>query len=193
MTNQTTNTPSHTAKTYTRDLGSGTRLQAAVSPCVFTCPGYPLQLRVELYCSDVWMGDVRAVDRALTADTYTDEAVERLLATIGITPCSRCSAPAFDPATVETNRNGVCEGCFLSDLNAEFAAAEEAEQRKLAARDRRMKRKGMVVRVTAWVHPQGDDYQVDWYLAAHPTPEQVADMLRAEGSSCLDDYQITVL
>jgi hypothetical protein len=58
-----------------------------------------------------------------------------------------------------------------------------------------MKQQGMTVRVTAWVHPDGlgDDYQVDWYFADPPTAAYLRKLLRAEGSTITDDYQITTL
>jgi hypothetical protein len=158
--------------------------------------GYPLYVAVTLQRHPgESLGNATAVDRAKTADTYTSADVERLLAAVRTAPCSRCSTPAFDPSTVITNRGGLCEACFLSDLKAEFAGAAEAERQEVAARDHLMRRRGMVVRVSAWVHPQGggDDYQVDWYLAARPTPERVKDLLRNEGSRRLDDYEIITL
>jgi hypothetical protein len=192
----TSTSPPRKQKTYARNLGNGLTLQAEVSPCVFMYPSYPLQIQVTMYRhADECLGQAFAVDRTKTAETYSDATVHRLLARIRTVSCRRCSTPAFDPDTVRTNRGGFCEKCFLSDLQTECAAALKAEQRKIASRDRRMKRRGMTVRVTAWVHPQsgGDDYQVDWYLASSPTPEEVSQMVRDQGSCQLDDYQIVVL
>jgi hypothetical protein len=181
---------------FVRDLGDGLKLDAEISPCVFMYPPYPLQITVKLHRHPAeWLGQAYAVDRAKTAATYTNADVERLLAGIRTRPCRRCSTPAFDPATVDTNRGGLCEACFLSDLDAEFAKAEAAERKQLTACDRRMKRKGMVVRVSAWVHPQGggDDYQVDWYVNALPSAKQVRAVLRQQRSSRVDDYDIITL
>ena len=183
-------------KNYVRDLSNGLKLTAHVSPCVFMHPGYPLQLSVTLHGqSGSPLGDAHVADPSKTSSTYTAASVRRLLDTVRVTPCPRCATPAFDPTTIQTNRGGLCEACFLSQLKAEWAVAAEAERQKLADRDRCMKYKGMVVRVTAWVHPEhgGDDYQLDWYLDAHPTPAKVGALLRSEGSSCLDDYQIITL
>jgi hypothetical protein len=196
MTNGRKHNQNDKGRAYVRDLGDGVKLRAEVSPCVFMYPSYPLQVSVTLHRRPgESLGKAYAVDRTKTAVTYSDADVKRLLAGIGTGRCSRCSTPAFDPATVETNRSGLCEACFVSKLESEFAASEEAEQQAIAASDRRMKQEGMVVRVSGWVHPQGggDDYQVDWYLDAHPTPEQVGLVLRKRGSSRLDDYQIITL
>lgn len=183
-------------KTFVRNLGDGVKLKAEVSPCVFMYPPYPLQVQVTLHRRPgEQLGSAYAVDRTKTAETYTDADVRRLLAGVGTTPCPRCSTPAFNPATIKTNRGGLCEGCFVHDVDAEFAAAMEAEERQITARDRRMKRKGMLIRVSAWVHSEqcGDDYQVDWYLNHQPTPEEVGAVLRKEGSCRVDDYQIVIL
>lgn len=182
-------------KFYTRDLGDGVSLVAEVSPCVFMYPRYPLQLTVTLRGSaGQLLGQVHPVDRTKHASTYTDYHASRLLANIRITPCPRCSTPAFDPASVQTNRGGLCEPCFMADLEAEWAKADEAERQKLAARDLRMKNKGMTIRVTAWVHRDaGDDYQITWYLKEKPIPEQITVELNARGSEILDDYDIIEL
>jgi hypothetical protein len=190
-----TNIATH-GKIHLRDLGDGMKLTAEVSPCVFMYPGYPLQIQVTLHRRPgECLGCAYALDRTRTADTYTAQDIERLLAVIRTSPCSRCSAPAFDPATIETNRAGLCETCFLSDLNAEYAAAEEAEQRQLAERDGQQKLDGMKVRVSAWIHPAdgGDDNHLDWYFAARPAEAQIRTLLREEGSTILDDYQIITL
>lgn len=192
-----TRTPSHNRrKTYVRDLGNGIKLTAEISPCVFMYPGYPLQLSVTL--SDQTgksLGEGYPTDRSKTSSTYTDAAVRSLFDAVRVIPCPQCATPAFDPATIDTHRGGLCKECFTARLNAEWAAEEKTERRAIATRDRRMKRDGMAVRVTAWVHPKngGDDYQVDWYLDAHPTRENVRDLLRKQGSDCLDDYQIITL
>jgi hypothetical protein len=183
-------------KKYVRDMGEGVKLEAEIGPCVFVYQGYPLQLTVTLQRHPAEsLGVAYATDRTKTADTYTDTSVKNLLATVRISPCPRCSMPAFDPAAIQTNRGGLCEKCFLADLEAEWAEEQEVKNRIIASRDRRMKKKGMAVRVSVWVHPKdgGDDYQLDWYLIAHPTSKQVGAMLRKEGSSCLDDYKIIVL
>lgn len=185
----------HPGKTYHRELDEGVRLEADVSPCVFRYARYPLQVEVKLQHHGEHLGVAFAVDRAQVAETYTDADVERLLAGVRIAPCHRCAAPAFDPESVDTNRDGLCETCFMEGLQASISRAEEADRRAIADRDRRMKREGKKVRVSAWVHPEGggDDYPVDWYLDDHPEPDQVKGWLRERHSSRLDDYEIVVL
>jgi hypothetical protein len=171
---------------YVHELGDGIRLEGEISPCVFMYPQYPLQVTVTLKRhSGESLGVAYSADRSLTAETATKADVSRLLSAIQSTSCSRCSEPAFDPATVETNRGGLCESCFVGDLDAELAKFAEAEKRRLANRDRGMKAKGMKVRVSAWIHPVvgGDDYQADWDFADQPTPARIRTLFREEGSS----------
>jgi hypothetical protein len=184
------------SKIYARDLGDGVKLEGEVGLCVFMYPGYPLQVTVILRRDHgESLGNAHAVNRWKTAQTATTADARRLLAGIRTVPCRRCSTPAFDPATVETNRDGLCEPCFMNDLEADLAKAEEAERQETAARDLGMKKKGMRVRVSAWVHPEegGDDYQVDWYFANPPTAALIGTLLREEGSAIMDDYRIVTL
>lgn len=182
--------------TYVRRLDNGLTLEANVSPCVFTHHHYPLQIGVRL-CrrSGECLSEAHAADCTKDGSTYTDADVERLLAAVRILPCPKCSKPAFDPATVETNRDGLCELCFLAKIEAEWADEDKAIKQAIASRDRRMKAKGMAVRVSGWVHPEdgGDDYVVNWYFAAAPTANQVRMLLCKEGSEVTDDYHVVRL
>jgi hypothetical protein len=188
--------PIRPCKTYARNLSGGLKLKSEVSPCVFMYSDYPLQIRVTLTRrTGEYAGDAYSADRSKTSKSATEADVRRLLAAVRIIPCRRCAAPAFDPATIETNRAGLCEACFLSDLEADIAQAEEAERQEIEERDRRMKAAGMRFRVSAWVHPEsgGDDYQMDCYFAATPTDEQIRGLLRGKGSRVLDDYRLVTL
>jgi hypothetical protein len=183
-------------KPYARPLAGALKLHGEISPCVFMYPGYPLQFTVTLRrSSGEWLGLAYSVDRSKTADTATEPDVKRLLAAVRITRCRRCAAPAFDSQTVDTNRGGLCESCFIHDLEVDWARAEEAERQELAEADRRLKAAGMAFRVSAWVHPEdrGDDDLVHWYFAARPTRKQIRTLLREAGSSVLDDYQVITL
>jgi hypothetical protein len=195
MTNSTKRTYTRNRKPCVRKLENGLTLRAEVSPCVFMYSGYPLQIQVTLHRRDSEsLGEAYLTDSTKTATTYSDADVRRLLRRVCVTTCSRCSTPAFDLATIKTNRRGLCEPCFTKDIQTEWAAMEKVEREKTLARDRRMKQKGMVVRVNAWVHPEdGDDYEVEWYLNRHPIAEEVALLLLNEGSTCLHDYAIAAL
>lgn len=196
MTNKVKRDRSRDQKTYARKLEDGLSLRAQVFPCVFMYSGYPLQIQILLRRDDrESLGEGFLSDSKRTAATYSDSDVRRLLGRVRVLPCSRCSNPAFDPSTIQTNRGGLCEPCFMSDIKTECAAIDALQRQETAARDRVMKRKGMVVRVSAWVHPNrgGDDYEVEWYFDRRPTTGEVASLLRNEGSSCLHDYAIIAL
>ncbi len=183
-------------QTYVRELEDGVVLEAQISPCVFMYSQYPLQIQASLRAPNGRsLGLAYAADRSKTAQTATTEDVWRLLAAIGTVPCPRCSTPAFDPATVETNRGGLCEVCYAEDLDSLYSSFEEIERLKIVARDRRMKKAGMRCRVTAWVHLDGagEDYSVHWYFADTPTTRQIAKRLRAEGSAITHDFTIVRL
>jgi hypothetical protein len=181
------------SKLFTRNLGDGIKLEAQVSPCVFMYDQYPFQVTVILR-NDTGdsLGNAYAVDRSLNEQTATEADVSRLLAAVKITPCRCCMEPAFGPSTIETNRNGLCEACFVANLDAELAIDAAAEKRRIADHDQRMKLKGLKVRLRAWIHPTegGDDYLAIWYFSTRPTDSQIRNILRDEGSSVLDDFQI---
>lgn len=180
---------------YIRRLQEGTLLEAEVSPCVFMYPNYPLQLTVTLrFANGVSGGVVCPSKRGLVAATATEADVKALLESVGICPCQRCRAPAFDPLTVNTNRNGLCEACFTGDLQANLERELELEGLQLAVRDRRQRAQGMKYRVTAWIHADsGDDEMVDWYFGTRPTESFIRRLLADEGSEILDDFEIIAL
>jgi hypothetical protein len=176
-------------------MPNGITLLAEVGLCVFMYPGYPLQLTVNIQQNgELLEGNATVADSSLHAKTATPADVTRLLATVRTMPCTRCSAVAFDPNTVKTNRGGLCESCFVADLNAELAEELAIENCRIAQRDKRMKCKGMKYRVVAWVHPdEGDDYCVEWYSASKPMRQSVRAYLKQQRSAVLDDFEIVTL
>jgi hypothetical protein len=83
----------------------------------------------------------------------------------------------------------------MTKLNAEFAAEQKKEEAKIARRDKQMKKKGMVARVEAWVHPEqgGDDYMLDIYYSSQPSNAEIETALRQKGSAVLNDFRIIAL
>lgn len=136
----------------------GVQMTASVSPCVWMYPGYPLQVQVQMKGG----GSAILKNQNLTWETATQQDVVALAESIRVVPCHRCGKPAFDPSSVETNRQGLCEACFTADIEAEFNRLEEEEEKKVLRRDRKMKKQGYTHRVTGWIHPeQGSDTQAD--------------------------------
>lgn len=122
-----------------------------------------------------------------------------LFDSVGIVPCRTCSAPAFDPATSETNREGECESCFLRRLERDF------ERQTLPSRIRDLKAelqravdhraKGFTHRLLAMIHPEagGSDYLVEFFTEKEPTPAEIEKLLKERRSAVLNDYRLTHL
>lgn len=163
----------------------GIELTASVSPCVWMYPNYPLQVCIDM--SGGGRAFLQRKDRNWESTTEAD--VIGLAESIRLKPCSRCGKPAYDPDVVDTNRAGLCEHCFMTDLNAEFEKEQKKEAAKVRRQDARMKKKGFTHRVTAWVHPaRGSDYQVDLYFNQPPSKAMIAAELKKAGSVVLDDH-----
>jgi hypothetical protein len=184
-------------KTKTRNIGDVV-LTGEVSPCVWMYKGYPFQIQVCMGEKKESRsgGNIILQDKTLNNDTYTEMDIVRLLASVKIQECKNpdCNNNAFHPDH-SSNRQGECEQCFMTKLNAEFAAEQKKEDAKIARHDKQMKRKGMVARVEAWVHPEegGDDYMVDIYYSSHPAPAEIETALRDKGFHVLNDYRVVTL
>ena len=71
---------------------------------------------------------------------------------------------------------------------------EEILEEMQAALDAKRKEEGYTHRVSAWIHPDdGDDYQMEFWLKNTPTEAQIKALLKRNGSTVLDDYQIVAL
>lgn len=161
------------------------QLSARVSPCVWMYGNYPLQVQVQMHGGGV----AYLRNRNKTWATAIEQDVIDLAQKVGVVPCSRCGKPAFDPSTVDTNRDGLCEACFTGDINTQIEQIQIEEAAALRKRDQEMKCKGYAYRVTAWIHPQrGDDMQSDFYFMKSPTEEEITRVIRESGSCVLDDY-----
>ncbi len=172
----------------TREV-AGAILTAEVSPCSWMYPTYGFQISVVMAEG----GKAYVLEKELAfADASIDD-MQRLLGTIGVIPCIKCRKPAFNPDTVQTNREGKCEQCFMTELNAEFEKEREKDARRMAKNDAKYKKQGYTHRVDAWIHPgRGDDESVTYYMK-DPTDEAIRAQLRKNGSIVLDDYKIVQL
>lgn len=179
-------------QTYVRKLSDGLSLKAEVPLCVFL--GHPLQIKVALTLKDGTSGgDATAVNRNRNVSNATADDIISLLDAVAIQPCSRCSTPAFDPATVETNRDGLCEACFLKDLRQRSDADFEKKRRQTARRDREMKSRGMKYRIVVVFRRSEYDYEKqEWYDVSAPSKLSTAARLRREGAT-LRDFEVIKL
>lgn len=128
---------------------SGAALKAHIWSCSTSCDR--LSLRIEMQNG----GGQATINNCDLKDfsAVTRQDVLDLCNHVNVVPCKRCGSPAFDPATVDTNRAGLCESCFMHDLRAKYAVVEAVEQSKLAKKDAAHLGAGFTHRVTAWIHP----------------------------------------
>jgi len=178
------------ARTFAYD--ADTNLVATISPCSWMYPNYGLQVELRIEATG---GTAHLLNRSLPFAEATEADFNAMVAQARIVPCPRCQSPAFDPTTAGTNRNGLCETCFLADLKAESAAARVREEESLRKMDTKMRRKGMTHCVDAWIHPSagGDDYQMQLYVRGEPSEGLIQKELKRAGSSVRTDYAVRPL
>lgn len=163
---------------------------ARISPCSWMYPHHGLQVEVKINGGQVFF---RSTTRF--ADASEDEAIS-LAMQAKHSPCVKCGEPAVVDG--KSNRAGQCEKCFMTALNASFAAEQAKAQAKAAKReakaDEKAKKDGFNFKTVAWVHPSaGDDYQIAWYSTTAPTAAEAAQILRRRRSEVLTDYTTTAL
>lgn len=177
-------------KVLTREV-DGVALSLEVDPCSWMYLGYGLQASVTMAGG----GNATLSDKGIAFKDATLEDLQRMLDQVGIVVCKTCGKPAFDPATVSTNRAGECEMCFMAKLNASFQKSVEKEKKRMAKLDVKYKALGYTHRVDAWIHPagEGDDQQVSFYVQGAPSKELIQGKLKKSRSSVLDDYTVVTL
>jgi hypothetical protein len=136
----------------TREV-DGAQLTLEVSPCCWMNENYGIQVRITMAGG----GNAYIHNKALKFKDTTLADLQGMLDSVKIKKCSRCGKPAFDPESVDTNRNGLCEHCFLADLNAEYQKAVQKEKAKVLKLDEKYKKQGYKYRMNAWIHGHGDD------------------------------------
>lgn len=181
--------PSELARVVlTREI-HGSKLSLQVSPCCWMHRNYGLQVQVVLDGG----GSVYLHDKELLFENATLADLERMFDKVKLIPCKTCGKPAFDPGSVDTNRGGECEQCFMAALNADLEKAQKKEQRRMERLDAKRKQEGYTHRVDAWIHAGGDDKQIAYYVKGKPTKKQIHDLLRKEKSRELNDYTVITL
>lgn len=138
--------PDNPLKNYvrTREGPFDAKLSASVSPCVWLYDS-PFQISVNL----VGGGLTIVIDNELQFSKATEADVGRLLDSVRIVKCKTrgCHNPAFDPGTSLKHRDGKCEQCARKAFDKELQKAQLAEQKKLAALDRKHRARGFTHRV----------------------------------------------
>lgn len=167
---------------------NGAPMAACVSSCSWLNPDGGLHLRVIL-------GNGFAIlhNKEVPFSAATEATCLALIEKVRTIPCSSCKRPAFDPSTVDTNRGGKCEECFL---------AEEVKSTKVIMSDFResqrqvdfeMKKVGFTHRVAAWKDStDGSGFEgIDIYMV-NPTSNDVQSKLALE-NAYPEDFLIVIL
>lgn len=168
---------------------NGVEIKAQLPLYLFMYPNSVLAIDAVLGGGNARVASEIPMEKAEEADVLA------LLEKVEVCPCKKCGAPAFDPASVSTNRDGMCEKCFIEKLNAEFEVERKKEEKKIARQDKKMREKGFTHKVSAWIHPSGggDDYQMDIYWKGEPSAAEINAELKKSKSRVLDDYRIVSL
>lgn len=169
---------------------NGANLSLQVSPCSWMYPNYGLQVEIVIEGG----GKAYLIDKTVMFASASEADLNRLFDKVEIVPCKHCGKPAFDPSSIDTNRQGSCEACFLKELQKEFDKETAKAQKKLAALDAKRRAEGFTHRVEAWIHPeQGEDRQLSIWFKGNPTPESIKKELVKAHSVVFDDYSIVKL
>jgi hypothetical protein len=172
----------------------GTEVSSWLPPYLWMYPNPTAKLAIDARIDGGKGGSARLTSDKLFSEV-TEGDVRELLAKTKIIQCKKCGKPAFDPSGMDTNREGMCEQCFLEKLNAEYKKAAAKESKRKAAKDKRMFTKGYRFRIEAWIHPAagGDDYTLEMYSVGGMSKAEIQRELKKEGSRKLDDYTVTKL
>lgn len=183
------NAPNDLARAVLQRTDQGVTLSLEVSPCSWMYPTYGLQVTVRIEGG----GNIHVHDKTVLFQDATVDDLNRLFDTVRLKPCKRCGTLTFDPESVSTNREGLCEECFLGDLRKDIDKAAERDAKRQRAADAKKRAAGYTHRVNAWVHPDaGEDFQIVMY-AVNPTVEIIEQQLKRRRSTVLNDYVITAL
>lgn len=103
----------------TREANLGSRLAAKVSPCSWLNESAPFQITVTMAGG----GKQVVQDTNLHFSRASVKDMHRMLESVPICKCSRtdCSRPAFGVMERPSNRNGLCETCFITDFSLHFS------------------------------------------------------------------------
>lgn len=172
------------------ELG-GAKLSADISPCSWMYPDYGLQLSITMEGG----GRAYVLNKNLTFETASEKDALAMCQLVKIVPCKCCGKPAFEPKSVQTNRETKCEECFMAKWTKEVEELQKKEAASLLRRDKKHLKLGYTHRVTASIHPAagGDDYLVDFYVQGKPTKASIQAMIKKRGSVVLDDYSVSDL
>lgn len=171
----------------------GTTITARLPFYLFMYPVLDPSLVVDavLACENK-VGTAR-INTGIPLSQATIHDVTNALLTTKLCKC-KCGKTAFHKS-MDTNRKGQCELCFLKDLTDECNKITAKENKKQLARDKKMYAAGHRFRVEAWIHPiaGGDDYVLRFYSKEKLTDAKIKSQIKKERSIRTDDYTVTEL
>jgi len=179
-------------KDYTKEWKQdGIIFFARIDPCSWMYKDYGLQISIANTKDKGWIK--RNLDKPFEKCIVED--FEKLCTYVHLIKCKKCEKMAFDPKYSSTNRKGLCENCFLGQLERDYKEIVKKGQRETRKRDEKLKKDGYTHRITAWIHPKegGDDRCVDIYFSRKPTKTMIYKELKNKGSRILNDYSIFTL
>lgn len=172
----------------------GVAILVSVAPCSYMYSLYPLTLWVEGIEGGPNLGRGTA-DSKVSLDNATEADVDEAVSRIRFPKCKKkgCEGRFFDHPG--TNREGLCETCFLEKANARIAKAMEREAKQEARRDEKKKAQGFTRKVVAWIHPEGggDDYQIEIYSQGEMPEKEIMAIIARRKSSVTNDYRVLEL
>lgn len=167
---------------------NGHPMAACVSSCSWLNPAGGLHLKVVL-------GNGLATLRNTEVPfcDATEETCLALIEKVRTIQCLCCKNPAFDPSTIDTNRGGKCEECFLAEqvkLTKKIMCDFRLHQRNV---DSEKKKAGFTHRVEAWKDSaDGSDFEECVIYMINPTSNEIQSRLVFE-NAYPDDYLIVTL
>lgn len=125
----------------------------------------------------------------------TDDDFIELCHKVKLIKCKECGGVAFDPAVVQTNRDGLCEACFGSVLRIMIKRhVDPSDEKALLRRNMRMVKDCFTHHIATWIRPANrPGHLVDIYFSRFPTPAEVRLCLRKNGGVAFDSYQVNEL
>ena len=171
----------------------GTTITANLPLYLFMHPhiDHKLQIDAVLVCGND-QGTAR-IKTNVPMSKATELDVTKALLTTKLCKC-KCGNIAFDPS-MDTNRNGKCETCFIRDLMNDYNEEVKKDQEEQLANDRQKYSQGYRYKIEAWIHPSGggDDYVLIMHTKDKLSKARIVNLIAKEGCKRTDDYTVTEL
>jgi hypothetical protein len=154
-------------------------------------------LRLPSSWSEAWGQDVRLSKPfdEITLEELKAEVTAYFKEPDALSACPKCGSMTWNRKHYPSEyRDERCSDCWMSAFSEDMTKQAEKQKAKNAARDAKRRAEGFTHKTLMWVHPQhGDDYQVEMYSRAAPTPAEIQTILRRRKSQVLTDHTTVAL